>query len=120
MPLKKDSSVPADSPVYAVAIRTCPSASSLLPAKHTAALRTVSAGGLVLDVSEQELVVERGGDRQVHAPAVDGHEAVDREFLDAVAGTREATRAPYGQALRTHLAGLAVAESAATGKPVSL
>ena len=50
-------------------------ASSLLPAKHTAGLRTVSPGGLLLDLSEQELVVERDGDRQVLTPAVDGHQA---------------------------------------------
>src|SRR5829696_1294087 len=96
-------------------------ASALLPAKRRAELETVSADGLRLEVSEQRLVIERpGADPQVLTPRVDGHEAVDREFLDAVAGTREATRAPYGQALRTHLAGLAVAESAATGKPVTL
>src|SRR5215213_10302283 len=57
-------------------------ASSLLPAKHTAGLRTVSPGGLLLDVSEQQLVVERDGQRQVLAPEVDGHRKVDREFLD--------------------------------------
>src|SRR5829696_4175970 len=96
-------------------------ASALLPAKRRAELETVSAGGLRLEVSEQRLVIERpGADPEVLTPRVDGHEAVDREFLDAVAGIREATRAPYGQALRTHLAGLAVAESAATGKPVTL
>jgi len=95
-------------------------ASSLLPAKHTAALRTVSAGGLVLDVSEQQLVVERDGDRQVHVPAVDGHRAVDREFVDAVLGRRESTRVPYGEALASHRVACALAESAVTGKPVVL
>ena len=95
-------------------------ASSLLPAKHTAALRTVSAGGLVLDVSEQELVVERDGDRKVHTPAVDGHRAVDREFVDAVLGRRPSTRAPYAEALATHRVACALATSAATGRPVAV
>ena len=95
-------------------------ASALLPAKRRAALETVSPGGLRLELSEQELVVETADGREVHAPAVNGHEAVDREFLDAVAGRRPATRAPYAEALRTHLLGLAVAESAASGKPVHL
>ncbi len=95
-------------------------ASSLLPAKHTAGLRTVSPGGLLLDLSEQELVVERDGDRQVLTPAVDGHQLVDREFVDAVLGRRAATRVPYAEALATHRVGCALAESAATGKPVSL
>ena len=96
-------------------------ASALLPAKRRAELETVSADGLRLEVSEQRLVIERpGADPEVLTPAVNGHEAVDREFLDAVAGRRAGTRMPYGEALRTHLAGLAVAESAASGKPVTL
>ena len=62
-------------------------ASSLLPAKRRASLETVSADGLRLELSEQELVVERpGAEPEVLTPAVDGHEAVDREFLEAVAG----------------------------------
>ncbi len=93
-------------------------ASSLLPAKHTAGLRTVSSSGLVLELSEQELVVERGGEREVLTPAVDGHERVDREFVDAVLGRRDSTRVPYAEALATHRVGCALAASAATGKPV--
>lgn len=95
-------------------------ASSLLPAKHTAALRTVSPGGLVLDLSEQELVVERDGERRTVRPAVDGHQAVDREFVDAVLGRRERTRVPYAEALATHRAACALATSAETGKPVTV
>jgi predicted dehydrogenase len=95
-------------------------ACSLLPAKHTAALRTVSAGGLVLDLSEQELAVERDGERQLVRPAVDGHRAVDREFVDAVLGRRERTRVPYAEALATHRVACALATSAATGRPVAL
>ena len=90
-------------------------ASALLPAKRRASLETVSADGLRLEVSEQELVVERGGEREVLRPAVDAHQAVDREFLAAVAGGGR-TRAPYEEALRTHLLGLAIAGSAA-GEP---
>ena len=93
-------------------------ASALLPAKRRASLETVSADGLRLELSEQELVVERADGREVLTPAVDGHEAVDREFLAAVTGERASTRVPYAEALRTHLLGLPIAESAATGKPV--
>ena len=92
--------------------------SSLLGTKHTAALSTVSPGGLVLDLSEQELVVDRGGEREVRPPRVDGRVAVDREFLDAVTGRRESTRVPYAEALATHRVGCALARSAATGEPV--
>jgi predicted dehydrogenase len=96
-------------------------ASSLLPAKRRAGLATVSASGLLLDLSEQELVVERpGAEPEVLTPRVDGHEAVDREFLAAVAGEREGTRMPYPAALRTHAVGAAIAESAALGGPVRL
>jgi len=95
-------------------------ASSLLPAKRRAGLETVSAGGLRLELSEQELVVERGGEREVLTPRVDAHQLVDREFLDAVAGRRDATRVPYPEALRTHRLGLAVAGSALSGAPVTL
>ena len=95
-------------------------ASSLLPAKHTAALKTVSADGLVLDVSEGALVVERGDGAEVLRPRVDAHVAVDREFLDAVTGRREATRVPYAEALASHRVGCALAASAATGAPVAV
>jgi predicted dehydrogenase len=44
--------------------------------------------------------------------------AVDRAFIDAVRGTGDDIRVPYQEALRTHMLALAVAESAATGRPV--
>ena len=94
-------------------------ASSLLPAKRRASLETVSADGLRLELSEQELVVERpGAEPEVLTPAVNGHEAVDREFLEAVAGERTSTRAPYEQALATHRLGLAMTAAADTGELV--
>jgi predicted dehydrogenase len=94
-------------------------ASSLLPAKRRAALETVSADGLRLELSEPELVVERpGAEPEVLTPAVDGHEAVDREFLEAVAGERASTRVPYEEAWATHRLGLAMAAAAGTGTQV--
>jgi len=51
---------------------------------------------------------------------VDAHVAVDREFLDAVTGRREATRVPYAEALASHRVGCALAASAATGAPVAV
>jgi predicted dehydrogenase len=95
-------------------------ASSLLPAKRRASLETVSAGGLRLELSEQELVVERpGAEPEVLTPAVDGHAAVDREFLEAVAGERASTRVPYEEAWATHRLGLAMAGAAGTGTVVA-
>ena len=46
--------------------------------------------------------------------------AVDRAFIAAVRGEDQDIRVPYAEAVRTHALALAVAESAATGKAVSL
>jgi predicted dehydrogenase len=46
--------------------------------------------------------------------------AVDREFINAVRGEGADIRVPYAEALRTHELALAVAESAATGRTVTL
>jgi predicted dehydrogenase len=94
-------------------------ATFLLPAKQKASLQTVSPGGLTLDVGEEEVVVDRAGEREVLRPRVDPRERVDREFLDAVTGQRDGTRVPYAEALQTHRVGVAVARSAATGEPVA-
>jgi len=63
-------------------------ASCLLPRLYRAAVHTVSPG-LALEVSDQELVVETGAERERHLPAVNPRVLVDREFLDAVQGRRE-------------------------------
>jgi predicted dehydrogenase len=94
-------------------------ASCLLTRLHQTAVHTVSPG-LVLEVSDRELVVDAGGGRQQHLPAVDPRVLVDREFLDAVQGRRESTRTPYAEALASHRVACAAADSAATGQPVWL
>lgn len=94
-------------------------ATSVLAAKHRAALHTVSRG-LVLELSEDGLTVFEGPSRTDHAPAESPRITVNREFLEAVRGERESTRAPYHEALRTHRLGCAIAESARTGQPVRL
>jgi predicted dehydrogenase len=94
-------------------------ATSLLRAKHRAALHTFSEG-LVLELSETELVLDEAGQRRTIEPSEDPRLTVDREFLAAVRGERPATRAPYAEALRTHRLACAVADSARTGKPVAV
>ncbi|WGW12147.1 Gfo/Idh/MocA family oxidoreductase [Saxibacter everestensis] len=94
-------------------------ATSLLAAKHRAALHTVSRG-LVLEVSEESLIVDDGKSRREQYPAEDPRITVDREFVAAVRGEREGTRAPYADVLRTHRLACAVAESAATGRRVTV
>ncbi len=45
--------------------------------------------------------------------------AVDAAFIAAVRGEKHDVRVPYAEALRTHALALAVAEAAATGRPVA-
>ena len=94
-------------------------ATSLLSVKHGAALHTISRG-MVLEFSETGLVVDDGRSRTEHTPGEDPRITVDREFVQAVRGEREHTRAPYAEAVRSHRVGCAVAESARTGQPVRL
>lgn len=94
-------------------------ASSLLTHKHRAGLEIVTAG-LALELTETELRVANNGPPYTRAPGNDAKIAVDRAFIDAVAGLGDDVRAPYAEALRTHRLGLAVAESAATGRAISL
>lgn len=94
-------------------------ATSLLRTKHRAALHTFS-DGLVLELTEASLTVDDGERRDVVEPTEDPRDVVDREFVAAVRGERESTRAPYEEALRTHRLACALAESARRGEPVRL
>lgn len=94
-------------------------ATSLLRAKHRAALHTFSEG-LVLELTETSLVLDEAGTRTAVEPAEDPRVTVDREFIEAVRGDRPGTRAPYAEALRTHRLACALAESARRGEVVRL
>jgi len=94
-------------------------ATSLLDVKHRAALHTISRG-MVLEFSETGFVVDDGRSRTERTPREDPRMSVDREFVQAVRGELERTRAPYAEAVRSHRLGCAVAESARTGQPVRL
>lgn len=90
-------------------------ATSLLSRKHRAGLE-VHAEGVSLDLSEDRLLVD--GETTVQ----DGGAAkvrVDRTFIDAVQGKEADVRVPYREALKTHRLALALARSAAEGKPVT-
>ena len=79
----------------------------------------VYADGLFLGLTETELIVrDADGEHTVASDPETARVAVDRAFIDAVRGTGDDIRVPYAEALRTHLLALAVAESAATGRPV--
>jgi myo-inositol 2-dehydrogenase / D-chiro-inositol 1-dehydrogenase len=93
-------------------------ATCVLDWKERAGLE-VYADGLALSISETALVVrDRDGSRTVPSDPDSARVAVDRAFIAAVRGEEQDIRVPYDEALRTHALALAVAESAATGRPV--
>ncbi|WP_229402014.1 Gfo/Idh/MocA family protein [Micromonospora okii] len=96
------------------------SAACVLGWKHRAGLE-ILADGLALRLAEDGLTI-RDADGERHLPAdPDGaRTAVDRAFVDAVRGVGDDVRVPYAEALRTQRLALAIAESARTGRPVSL
>ncbi len=94
-------------------------ASCLPSTKHRAGVEVVS-DGLVLELSETVLSATGLGGAEVRTPVVDGREQVDRDFLAAIAGDRDAVLAPYGDALRTHRLACAIVDAAASGAPVRL
>jgi myo-inositol 2-dehydrogenase/D-chiro-inositol 1-dehydrogenase len=80
----------------------------------------VYADGLALAISETELVVrDADGERTVDSDPDSARVAVDRAFIAAVRGSGDDVRVPYAEAMRTHAVALAVAQSAATGRPVA-
>jgi predicted dehydrogenase len=92
-------------------------ATSLLSAKRRAGLDVFTRGS-TLEISEAGLVVDDGSSRTEHSPSEDPKVTVDREFIEAVRGQRESTRAPYREAVLSHRLACAVSESAGSGGPV--
>lgn len=86
-------------------------ASCLAPAKHATVL-DVAAAGLALELSEDELAVHDGGGIRRLTPRVDARRAVDAGFADLVLGRAAPDAVCYGEALRTHRVGCAIAASA--------
>jgi myo-inositol 2-dehydrogenase/D-chiro-inositol 1-dehydrogenase len=81
----------------------------------------IYADGLALAITEDGLVVrDADGPRAVPSDPDSARVAVDRAFISAVRGDGDDVRVPYAEALRTHALALAVAESAATGRTVTL
>ena len=79
------------------------------------------ADGLALPSAEDGLPArEGGGTRTEQSGPGSARAAGDAAFIRAVRGDGEDVRVPYAEALRTHALALAVAESAATGRPVTV
>jgi predicted dehydrogenase len=89
-----------------------------LPAKVGAGLDVVCDGAAV-QLTETTLAVTTAAGTVHREPAVDARTAVDRAFVDLLAGGAPAEAlVDYAEALRTHRVGVAVAESARTGAAV--
>jgi myo-inositol 2-dehydrogenase/D-chiro-inositol 1-dehydrogenase len=79
----------------------------------------VYADGLAIRITETSIAVRDGDTESVAECDPDAARvAVDRAFIDAVRGAADDVRVPYAEAIGTHALALAVAESAATGRPV--
>ena len=87
------------------------SATSLLAGLHRASLQTFSSG-LAMEISQEGLVVDRGGDRQTYPPSEDPRVVVDRDFVAVIRGEQERTLTPYDEAVRSHLLACAISRSA--------
>ena len=95
------------------------SATCLLRWSHRVGLH-VFADGLALELTDHDLMVDVGRGRPVRGADGDPVWRQDRAFLDAVKGGENRIRAPYAEAVQTHLVALAVAQSARTGAPVRM
>lgn len=89
-----------------------------LPGKLAAGLDVVCDGAAV-ELTETSLSVITADGAQRSEPRVDGRTAVDRAFVDVLAGGAAAEGlVGYAEALRTHRVAVAIAESARTGEAV--
>jgi predicted dehydrogenase len=83
---------------------------SVLRWKQRAGLE-LYADGLSLVLDEEKLVVRDADGERTEQPTVDARTAVDRAFLDALAGADAPGLVPYAEALRTHRLACAITEA---------
>jgi myo-inositol 2-dehydrogenase / D-chiro-inositol 1-dehydrogenase len=96
------------------------STTSVLGWKQRAGL-DVYADGLALSIGEDGLAVrDKDGSWTLDSDPDQARVAVDEAFIRAVRGEAKDIRVPYGEALRTHLLALSVADAAATGRAVTV
>ena len=74
--------------------------------------------GLAIELSDREIMVDVGRGRPVRTAQDDPVLREDRDFIDAVKGLGNRIHCPYGEALKSHRAALAIARSAVIGRPV--
>jgi predicted dehydrogenase len=93
--------------------------SCLLPRLHRAGVEVV-ADGLVLALTETELVVEADGERRAWAADGNARPRPDRDFVAAVRGGPDLVRVPWPEAYRTHRLAWAITRSAEEGRPLAV
>jgi predicted dehydrogenase len=76
---------------------------------------------MVIELSEFEIMIDVGQGRPVRRAEGDPFVREDRDFIDAVQGKANRIRAPYQEALQTHLLTLTATQSAREGRllPIS-
>ena len=95
------------------------SATCVLNWNHRQGLH-VFADGLAIEVSDREVMIDTGHGRHPVGAQGDPVWREDRDFIDAVRGGANNIRTSYADALETHRAALAVAQSMRSGQPVQL
>jgi predicted dehydrogenase len=95
------------------------SSTCLLDWPHRIGLHLVSEG-MMIELSEHELMVDVGQGRPVQAAQGDPFVREDRDFINAVQGKPNRIRAPYHEAIKTHRLATAAARSAREGRAIDL
>lgn len=72
--------------------------------------------GMVIEMTEFEIMVDMGRGRPLQKAEGDAFVREDRDFVDAVQGKQNRIRAPYAEALKTHLLTTTTRQSAREGK----
>jgi predicted dehydrogenase len=89
----------------------------LLPRAHQIGLQAF-CDGMLVELSEQQLVVDTGTERHAYQALNDPFVDEDRDFVDAVRGGCNRIRAPYTEALATHQLAVAATRAAHEGAHV--
>lgn len=91
----------------------------LLRWPHRIGLHLVS-DGMVIELSERELMIDVGRGRPVTHPTRDPFVAELRDFLEAATGGDNRIRVPFAEALRTHRVTVAATDAAQAGRTIDL
>ncbi len=95
------------------------SSTCLLQGPHRIGLH-LFCEGMVIEMSEFELMVDAGQGRPIRKAQGDPFAREDRDFVDAVRGEADRIRVPYAEAIKTHRLATTAARAAREGRVVEL